>query len=183
MSCSTCGSAGSCGCSSVTIPAGINGKDGINGINGVSPTVIVEPPGAHCANGGVKITDSSGNVTYLCSGASGLSGATMCKYANTFTVGVIPVDPGLGVGLGVLSVETISITKAAIISCNPLLSTCVSTPLDLDFVINIWKQNGLQWLNVTANASYISSIKYDTSGNTLLITPSAAGTFRVVIIG
>lgn len=185
MSCSSCGSGGTCGCSSVEIPIGPPGEDGVDG---ASVSVIPELPGANCINGGIKITDGAGNVSYVCNGAPGVdgtSGTTTTKYANTFVVvsNSNVVLRSNGTQEIIFGFTPISISKASIISCNPLINTCVSTPEDFDFVIEIWKQNGSQWVNVTQNTSFISAIIYDTAGSILTITPAAAGTYRVVIIG
>ncbi len=77
-----------------------------------------------------------------------------------------------------------TITKAAIISCNPLISTCASTPLDVDFHVSIWKNTGgSQWQLVTHDTTYVTSITYDTSANNVAIVWALSGTYRVVITG
>jgi hypothetical protein len=104
-------------------------------------------------------------------GSQGNPGATPAKYANTFVVPAIdPLPP-------------IIINKAAIITCNPLINTCISIPQDFDFEISIWFQSGSQWREVSRNSSFISSIVYDTAANQLTITPANGGVYRVVIFG
>jgi hypothetical protein len=177
MACNTCGSSGSCGCSTVEIPFGPPGEDGADG---TSVTVVAEAAGANCTYGGVKVTDGAGNITYVCTGApgtNGTSGTTPEKYANNFTVTSTVV-------MGITIYSPILITSAAIIACNPLMNTCVSTPTNFDFNITVWYSiSGTQWQEVTSNTSYISQIIYDTSGDLLMILPKATGTYRVVIIG
>jgi hypothetical protein len=65
-------------------PAGANGKDGSNGANGSngttgtpgqSVTSTVEPPGAHCEEGGFKLASASG-TQYVCNGLVGENGQT-----------------------------------------------------------------------------------------------------------
>lgn len=99
-------------------------------------------------------------------GPQGNTGTTTVKYANTFTTEI-----------------PITISKAAIISCGPLISTCVSTPQDYDFTVTVWKQNGSQWQNVTFNTLFIISINYDTAGNVLTIVPATLATYRVIVMG
>jgi hypothetical protein len=56
--------------------AGSNGKDGTNGkdgSNGQSVKAETESPGAHCSEGGVKLTSASG-VSYVCNGEEGPQG-------------------------------------------------------------------------------------------------------------
>jgi hypothetical protein len=45
------------------------GPAGPQGPPGISVTVTPEPPGPHCANGGVKLTSASG-INYVCNGGS-----------------------------------------------------------------------------------------------------------------
>lgn len=177
MSCNSCGSAGSCGCASVTIPHGADGNDGADG---VGVTVVAEPAGANCLYGGVKITDGAGIVSYVCTGSPGADGnnaTPIGKYANTFTVTSAVV-------LGVTIYSPIIITGAVIATCNPLTSTCVSTPTNLDFNITIWyNTGGSQWLDVTSNTTYISQIIYDTAADLCTIICYHTGSYRVVIVG
>jgi hypothetical protein len=50
------------------------GTTGQQGLPGQSVTVIAVPPGANCTNGGLMLTDSSGNH-FMCNGAKGDQGA------------------------------------------------------------------------------------------------------------
>jgi hypothetical protein len=52
---------------------GPKGDKGETGATGQSVTVISVPPGANCANGGLMLTDSSGNH-FICNGAPGAKG-------------------------------------------------------------------------------------------------------------
>jgi len=106
-------------------------------------------------------------------GPQGAAGATPAKYANTFTYS----------GIGGGDAAPIIINLAAIISCNALINTCVSTPTNADFIVTVWFISGSQYKEVTNNSSYISSIIYDTAANQLTITPSANGIYRIVVIG
>jgi hypothetical protein len=94
----TAGAVGATGPAGVAGPQGIQGVAGTNGINGVNGTnglnsvalTAVEPAGANCASGGVKLEfgpDVNGNglldaaeivpalTQYVCNGASGAVGA------------------------------------------------------------------------------------------------------------
>ena len=51
-------------------PPGPQGVQGPKGDPGLSVTVLVEPPGLNCANGGAKISDGLGGLAYVCSAAS-----------------------------------------------------------------------------------------------------------------
>ena len=55
---------------------GVPGTNGTNGANGTGVTVVGEPAGVHCANGGSAVTDGTGHVSYVCDGAPGPKGAT-----------------------------------------------------------------------------------------------------------
>lgn len=178
--CTSCGNSQCSSCSAGTIPIGPAGADGINGTNGTSATVTAEPAGVNCLYGGVKVVDGAGNITYVCNGAPGASTIVSAtnKYANSFTITSF-TDPD-----GEVVINAISIPKSAIIACNALMSTCVSTPTDYDFTVAIWYQSSAsQFREISGDSNYISSIKYDTAGNTLVIQPAVVGVFRVVIIG
>jgi len=56
-------------------PTGSTGATGPTGPAGESVAGASEPPGANCANGGVKYTSANG-VNYVCNGAAGPTGAT-----------------------------------------------------------------------------------------------------------
>ena len=160
MSCSSC--VGSCTCSSVSIPVG---PAGTNGTNGTSVTVAT-------VTGGVTLTGANGTVTVLngTNGTNGAAGTTAAKYANEFTVvGLVPLY--------------ITIAKAAIISCNPLITCSAFTGTDADFMINVYYKSGTQYKSVTHNTSYVSDITYDTAASTLTLTIAASGTYRVVLFG
>jgi hypothetical protein len=57
-----------------TGPQGPTGDTGPAGAPGTGATVATEPPGSHCANGGVSVTDGNGNVGFACTGATGPAG-------------------------------------------------------------------------------------------------------------
>ncbi|HVG19295.1 MAG TPA: hypothetical protein VNI02_09585 [Blastocatellia bacterium] len=65
---------------------GETGASGQQGSPGQSVTVISVPPGANCTNGGLMLTDSSGNH-FICNGAPGAKGET----GATGTPGASPV--------------------------------------------------------------------------------------------
>jgi Phage Tail Collar Domain len=54
-----------------TGPAGTNGT---NGTNGTGATVAPGAPASDCPDGGVTVTDGSGDTVYACSGATGPQG-------------------------------------------------------------------------------------------------------------
>ena len=64
---------GQCRNSETEISWSISGVPGPQGAPGQSVTVASAPPGANCANGGLMLTDSSGNH-FLCNGAPGAKG-------------------------------------------------------------------------------------------------------------
>ena len=43
----------------------------VPGSPGAAATAVIEPPGVNCANGGIKVTDGEGNVSYVCNGDPG----------------------------------------------------------------------------------------------------------------
>ena len=47
-----------------------------NGSSAAQPTISTEPPGEHCAAGGVKVQVGEGTPSYVCNGATGATGAT-----------------------------------------------------------------------------------------------------------
>jgi hypothetical protein len=55
---------------------GTNGTNGTNGADGTGVTVVGEPAGIHCANGGSAVTDGTGHVSYVCDGKPGAKGDT-----------------------------------------------------------------------------------------------------------
>jgi len=65
---------------------GETGATGQQGTPGQSVTVISVPPGANCTNGGLMLTDASGNH-FICNGAPGAKGET----GNPGTPGASPV--------------------------------------------------------------------------------------------
>jgi hypothetical protein len=86
------GVAGPTGATGLQGPAGVAGTNGVNGTNGLNSVTLttVEPAGANCASGGVKLEfgpDVNGNglldaaeivpalTQYVCNGASGAVGA------------------------------------------------------------------------------------------------------------
>jgi hypothetical protein len=65
---------------------GDTGATGQQGSPGTSVTVISVPPGANCTNGGLMLTDSTGNH-FICNGAPGAKGDT----GSAGTAGASPV--------------------------------------------------------------------------------------------
>jgi hypothetical protein len=149
-----CNCVGTCSCGAVILPVGPIGPAGATGP--IGPIGNTGPQGPQ--------------------GPQGAAGATPAKYANTFTT----VIPGGGDGI---TPSPIQISLGAITACNPLISTCVSTPTNADFNITIWSISGSQHREVTSDAAFITSVIYDTAGNVLTIQPKSSGTFRVVIFG
>ena len=136
---------------------------------------IVIPQGPQGLTGATGATGAAGPIgPQGIQGPAGATGATPAKYANTFTV-VAEAEGGVP--------PATTITKAALISCNALIGTCVSTPTDADFIVNVWQVSGSQYKEVTSNTAFITSIIYDTAGNTLTINWKIAGTFRVIVFG
>jgi len=72
------GPAGDAGPQGPAGDAGVNGTNGTNGQDGRSVSVVPEPKGSNCANGGVKITDGFGHVTFVCNGNDGKSCTLTC---------------------------------------------------------------------------------------------------------
>ena len=55
--------------------AGVNGKDGVDGKDGISvASAAFTGAQGTCTNGGTKLTDATGTVTYICNGANGAPG-------------------------------------------------------------------------------------------------------------
>jgi hypothetical protein len=67
------GPQGTTGATGATGPQGTTGATGATGPAGQSVVGASEPPGANCADGGVKFTSASG-VEYVCNGAPGPTG-------------------------------------------------------------------------------------------------------------
>jgi len=55
---------------------GVPGNNGINGANGTSATTASEPKGAHCAEGGIKVSSASPD-SYVCNGSPWTAGGTL----------------------------------------------------------------------------------------------------------
>lgn len=141
-----------------------------------SITIPVGPTGPTGATGAQGATGPQG--IQGSTGIQGPAGPTPAKYALTHTVSII-TDSVAG--------TAISIAKASIISCNPLLSTCASTPRDVDFTVTVWYDTGSSgtgpWNLVTHNTSFVKTIQYSESGNILNIFVLTAGRYRVLIFG
>ena len=154
--CPSCGSAGTCNCSSITIPIGPQGPSGPQGITG--NTGLQGPQGL--------------------TGPQGIAGTTPAKYANTFII----TTPRVVLGNPAIPIP-ITISYAAIVSPNALISTSASTPEHLDFNTTVWFINNSQYREVTSDTSYITSIIFDTTSDILTIQPAVTGEFRVIIFG
>ena len=95
------GTAGAAGAPGAPGAPGAQGPQGPSGAPGQSVTTTAEPAGAHCADGGVKLTAVSG-TSYVCNGAtttphivedSGTSSGTILSES-------VKCDTGLAVGGG-----------------------------------------------------------------------------------
>ena len=152
MACTTCGTSGTCGCNTVVIPVGPAGPIGPQGL--IGPIGLTGPQGIQ--------------------GVQGIAGSSPAKYAVTFTV------TGAMTSIGPTNIPNpIQISKAAIISCNPLLSTCTSAPMDCDFITTVLQNSGTQWKEV----NNLCIITYDTAASMLTITVPTLGVYRVICIG
>ena len=69
---------------------GAKGETGDAGTPGASPVVTPEAAGANCASGGLKVTDASGAVNYVCNGTSGASGGSNLFITRTKFLDVLP---------------------------------------------------------------------------------------------
>ena len=69
---------------------GAKGDTGAAGSPGASPVVTAEAAGANCANGGLKVTDASGAVNYVCNGASGTSGGSNLFITRAKSLELLP---------------------------------------------------------------------------------------------
>ncbi len=67
------GDAGAAGASGASGEPGAPGEKGAAGTAGQSVASVTEPPGAHCENGGYKLT-SAGGTQYVCNGQNGADG-------------------------------------------------------------------------------------------------------------
>jgi hypothetical protein len=56
-------------------PPGPSGATGSAGVAGTGVTVVAEPSGANCTNGGYRLTSSTG-VSYVCNGSNGTGGGS-----------------------------------------------------------------------------------------------------------
>ncbi|MBI5067698.1 MAG: S8 family serine peptidase [Deltaproteobacteria bacterium] len=65
--------------------------------NGLSTTAVTEPPGANCADGGVRIQHEGGAAVYVCNGADGASTTVTAEPAGTnCATGGLRVQVGTG---------------------------------------------------------------------------------------
>lgn len=109
-------------------------------------------------------------------GNTGPAGPTIAKYANNFNF--------------IVGGAAIVVSQAAIISCNPLIGTCVSNPQNFDFSVTVWcNLLGSQWTlcqpigGAAPGIGVYYTTVYDTAANTITITPTLTALYRVIIQG
>lgn len=133
-------------------------------------TLPTGPPGPTGPTGLIGNTGAQGPQGPT--GAQGPAGVTVAKFAQTFAA---------------TANTPITIAKASIIACNPLIGTCASTPRDVDFTVAIWVDFGGSgsgpWALVTHNTAFVSGIGYNETGSTFNFTPVVTANYRIVIIG
>lgn len=130
------GPAGSVGPSG---PAGPSGSPGANGSPGAGVVVGDSAPASACPNGGITVTDGSGNVGYVCNGANGSPGATGQPGPEVLTYGGVSDDGAtcsffIGPsGADAADVTTSIVAEACVISGFPANTIPISIPSGATF--------------------------------------------------
>jgi len=129
------GPAGSNGPAGPSGPAGLAGAAGANGSPGAGAVVADSAPASACSNGGITVTDGSGDIGYVCDGANGSPGQAgpsgpagpAGSVSSLDGLNGVPCDSGAGttqVVYGVGGVITLTCATSARPTPSPTGSAC-----------------------------------------------------------